>query len=75
MKLCASLVSVVTPSSFPLDSDQWTKPTLTDCATLMKQHFICVEQTTGTTVVNGEVNILITLLNMSVIHRSICGAL
>jgi len=43
---------------------------------LVKQYFMCVEQSTGTDIVYGEVKILTTLLNMSMIHqRSVCGAL
>jgi len=33
---------------------------------LMNQHFMCVEQSVGTTVVYGKVKILIMLLNLSV---------
>jgi hypothetical protein len=43
---------------------------------LKKQRFLCVEESTGTTVMYGGVKILTKLLNMSVIHqRSMCGAL
>jgi len=39
----------------------------------MKQHFICVEQSTRTVVLFGEMKILTVLLYMSVIHqRSVC---
>jgi len=37
----------------------------------MKQHFACVEQSTGTTVVYREVKILMTLQNMSLTDRKL----
>jgi hypothetical protein len=40
----------------------------------MMKRFTCVEQSTDTIVVCGEVKIPMMLLNTSVIHRSVCVA-
>jgi len=46
------------------------------CAFVMKQHCVCVEQSTGTTITYGEVIILMSLLKTSVIQqRSMRGVI
>jgi len=43
---------------------------------LMKQHFMCLRQSTGITIIYGDVKIIIMIMNMGVIHlSSICGVL
>jgi len=42
----------------------------------MKRHFMCVEQSTSTIIMHGEVKVIMKFLKMSVIQRrSMCGAL
>jgi len=81
LKLCTTSFSVVTLPLFSawsrlssrymhtaLRQQKRMSPTLTDCVFLIKKHFMCVEQSTGTTVMYGEVKILMMLLNMSMIY-------